>query len=191
MPPAAGRHPAQVREHLIELLTPVVAAIGYDLDDVEVTPAGRRSLVRVTVDGDGGVDLDAIAEISRAVSDALDVDQPGGPAFAGPYVLEVSSPGVDRPLREPRHWRRAKGRLVSVPIGASTVVGRVVAVSEREVTLDVDGARRDVPFADLGVGRMQVEFTHTGGEDGDTVQDDAVDDDVVDGRGDAYDEQEG
>ncbi len=105
MPPA--------RADLLDLLAPVVAAAGYDLEDVTVTAAGRRSLVRVIVDADEGVDLDGVADVSRAVSNALD----DGDAFAGPFVLEVSSPGVDRPLTEPRHWRRARGRLVTVAGG--------------------------------------------------------------------------
>jgi len=111
MPSARANATAQ---HLLEVLAPVVSATGHDLEDVNVTSAGRRSLVRVVVDADGGVDLDAVAEVSRVVSEALDADAPGGPAFAGPYVLEVTSPGVDRPLTEPRHWRRAVGRLVQV-----------------------------------------------------------------------------
>ena len=74
-----------------------------------MTAAGRRSLIRVTVDGDDGIDLDGIATVSRAVSEALDAAEPSGAAFSGPYVLEVSSPGVDRPLTEPRHWRRGAG----------------------------------------------------------------------------------
>ena len=118
MPPAGSRTSAHAREHLLELLAPVVADTGYDLEDVTVTSAGRRSLVRVIVDADGGVDLDAVADVSRAVSDALDADA-ATPDFAGPYVLEVSSPGVDRPLTEPRHWRRAVGRLVQVQIGTA------------------------------------------------------------------------
>ena len=111
---AGSTRAGQTREHLLDVLAPVVAATGYDLEDVTVTSAGRRSLVRVIVDADGGVDLDAVAEVSRVVSEALDGDADGGAAFAGPYVLEVSSPGVDRPLTEPRHWRRAIGRLVQV-----------------------------------------------------------------------------
>ena len=77
-----------------------------------------------------------------------------------PYVLEVSSPGVDRPLTEPRHWRRARTRLVSVPVGENTVTGRVVDVNDDGVTLDVDSEQRVVSWAELGTGRMQVEFKH-------------------------------
>jgi ribosome maturation factor RimP len=154
----------ETRRRLLELLEPVVTAAGYDLEDVTVTPAGRRSLVRVSVDADGGIDLDAVAAVTRAVSDALDDDTPGGAAFAGPYVLEVSSPGVDRPLTEPRHWRRAMGRLVEVEVEGAPVTGRVVDVSADDVTLDLSGNRRHVPLAALGRGRVQVEFTR--GSDG-------------------------
>lgn len=170
MPPAtAGRSAAKTREHLLDLLEPLVAAAGYDLEDVTVTSAGRRSLVRVSVDKDGGIDLDAVAEVSRIVSDALD-EAPGGEAFAGPYVLEVSSPGVDRPLTEQRHWRRAVGRVVKVvvkiPVGEQTIIGRVVETSENGVRLDADGTVHDLAWDDLGPGKVQVEFTHVeAGED--------------------------
>lgn len=163
MPPARS---SEAREHLLEVLTPVVAATGHDLEDVTVTSAGRRSLVRVVVDADGGVDLDAIADVSRAVSDALDDDTPGGAAFAGPFVLEVTSPGVDRPLTEERHWRRAAGRLVQVTVDERTLTGRVVDTDPAGVTLEVDGARRSVAWADLGKGRVQVEFNRSGSDEG-------------------------
>jgi ribosome maturation factor RimP len=159
MPPARANATAQAREHLLEVLAPVVTATGHDLDDVTVTSAGRRSLVRVIVDADDGVDLDAIADVSRAVSDALDSDSPGGAAFAGPYVLEVSSPGVDRPLTEPRHWRRSIGRLVV----AGPITGRVVGADDAGVTFDVDGSEKVVPYDDLSAGRVQVEFGRSGG----------------------------
>jgi ribosome maturation factor RimP len=162
MPPAtAGASAAQARERLLDLLGPLVAEAGYDLDDVIVTSAGRRSLIRVTVDADGGIDLDAVAMVSRLVSDALDADSenPASPrALAGAYVLEVSSPGVDRPLTEPRHWRRAVGRLVKVEIHGQSVTGRVAAADDDAVTLDVTGRRRTVTLADLGRGKVQVEF---------------------------------
>jgi ribosome maturation factor RimP len=134
------------------LLEPVVTAAGYDLEDVSVTAAGRRSVLRVVVDRDGGVDLDAVAEVSRAVSEALDgTDQLG----ASPYVLEVTSPGVDRPLTAPRHWRRNIGRLVR----AGERTGRVVATDDAGVTLEVDGETEQVRYDDLGEGHVQVEFS--------------------------------
>lgn len=161
MPPAqAGPPPDAARQQLAGLLAPVVEAAGYDLDDVTVTRAGRRSLVRVTVDADGGVDLDGVAQVSRAVSDALD----SGDQFAGPYVLEVSSPGVDRPLSELRHWRRAAGRLVKVDADGVPLTGRVLDTDETGVTLDIDGTKRHVAWAALGRGKVQVEFNRPGGE---------------------------
>jgi ribosome maturation factor RimP len=162
MPSARANATAQ---HLLEVLAPVVSATGHDLEDVSVTAAGRRSLVRVVVDSDDGVDLDAIADVSRVVSEALDADTPGGSAFAGPYVLEVTSPGVDRPLTEPRHWRRAVGRLVHVRVGGpdgETVTGRVRSADGAGVVLDVDGAARDIGWDELGAGRVQVEFNRGG-----------------------------
>jgi ribosome maturation factor RimP len=163
MPPATAGHSADrsaagARQHLVDLLGPVVSAAGYDLEDVSVTSAGRRSLVRVSVDADGGIDLDAVADVSRVVSEALDADADGGTAFAGPYVLEVSSPGVDRPLTEPRHWRRAVGRLVQVQVADALLTGRIKGTSDSGVTLDVDGSARDVRWAELGAGKVQVEF---------------------------------
>jgi len=129
---------------------------GLLLEDVSVTAAGRRSVVRVIVDRDGGVDLDAIADISRSISEALDDSDVIG---AAPYVLEVSSPGVDRPLTEPRHWRRAIGRLVRVTAtDAGTLTGRVADADDDKVALEVDGDVRAIAHTDLGAGHVQVEF---------------------------------
>lgn len=149
------------RQRVREALDPVVTAAGYDLEDVSVTVAGRRSVVRVIVDRDGGVDLDAVAEVSRTVSEALDDSDVMG---AAPYVLEVSSPGVDRPLTQPRHWRRAVGRLVRVTVTESgQITGRITGADDDKVTLDVDGDVRTFASADLGPGHVQVEFAREDG----------------------------
>ncbi|HST46706.1 ribosome maturation factor RimP [Jatrophihabitans sp.] len=158
------------RQQLIELIGPVVSAAGYELDDLSVTAAGRRSLIRVSVDGDRGIDLDAVARISRTVSDVLDAD--GAASFAGPYVLEVSSPGVDRPLTEPRHWRRATGRLVTVDVDGRPLTGRVVGADDSAVQLDVEGRQHSLPLAGLGPGRVQVEFSRPGDPGPDETQPD-------------------
>jgi ribosome maturation factor RimP len=157
-PPTVGRSGAEARRHLLDLLGPVIAAAGYDLEDVTVTAAGRRSLVRITVDADGGIDLDAVAAVTKLVSDVLDDDGDADSAFAGPYVLEVSSPGVERPLTEPRHWRRATGRLVQVSVGDRIVVGRVGDTSDAGVTFDVAGATEVIGWGELGHGKVQIEF---------------------------------
>jgi ribosome maturation factor RimP len=174
-------------------IEPVVGAAGYDLEALVITPAGRRSVVRVVVDRDEGVTLDDIAEVSRAVSDVLDSNDDG--MGRTPYVLEVTSPGVDRPLTEPRHWRRNTGRLVTVAVGpsgsAEQVTGRIAAVSDDGVTLAVEapgkpGAKkrpptpRDVPWRELGAGRVQVEFGRAdaaAAEDPSDTAADEVDDD--------------
>ena len=145
------------RQRVHDALAPVVTAAGYDLEDVSVTAAGRRSVVRVVVDRDGGIDLDAVAEVSRAVSAELDESDVMGQA---PYVLEVTSPGVDRPLTEPRHWRRATGRLVRVNVtDAGAVTGRVAGADDDKLTLDVDGEERTFAYPDLGPGHIEVEFS--------------------------------
>jgi ribosome maturation factor RimP len=168
MPPApAGAPGAKARDQLLELLTPLVEAAGYDLDDVSVTTAGRRNLVRVVVDADGGIDLDAVAQVSRLVSDALDAEEDGSAGsrlLAGAYTLEVTSPGVDRPLTEPRHWRRAVGRLVKVEVRGKSVTGRVTDADPVGITLTATGRTQQVPFADLGRGKVQIEFNRGEGE---------------------------
>ncbi|HET7312071.1 MAG TPA: ribosome maturation factor RimP [Mycobacteriales bacterium] len=153
------------RQRVRDVVEPAVTAAGYDLEDVTVTAAGRRSVVRVIVDRDAGVDLDAVAEVARLVSDALDADDPTGDS---PYTLEVSSPGVDRALTEPRHWRRATGRLVKASVrDDADLTGRVVTTDDSGVTFDVDGAERTVPYDALGPGKVQVEFSRRGVPDDD------------------------
>jgi ribosome maturation factor RimP len=146
---------AASRARLLQLLDPAVTATGFDLEDVTVSPAGKRRVVRVVVDRDGGVDLDDVAEVARAVSDLLDADPD---LLDGAYVLEVTSPGVDRPLTEPRHWRRAQGRLVTATLADETVTGRVTASTDTDVTLDVDGTVRTLLQAEVTRAVVQVEF---------------------------------
>src|SRR5689334_16693502 len=162
---------------LAGLIEPVVAAAGMDLESVRMTVAGKRRLLRVVVDSDHGVSLDDAADISREVSAVLDASNVMGEV---PYTLEVSSPGVDRPLTEPRHWRRAARRLVKVKVaGEGTVIGRVLAADDSGVTLDVDGARREFGYGALGPGAIQVEFGRFPDPD-DELGDDALEDDELD-----------
>lgn len=165
MPPAtAGASAAQAREYLHDLLAPLVTEAGFDLEDLTVSAAGRRSLVRVIVDADGGIDLDAVAVVSRLVSETLDTDEKANGLLAGSFVLEVTSPGVDRPLSEPRHWRRATGRLVTVQSKGKTITGRVVTTDDSGVTLEIKGRPHEVAWADLGRGKVQIEFNRSGEE---------------------------
>jgi ribosome maturation factor RimP len=158
--PGAGEDVAAQRARLREVVAPVVGAAGYDLEGLSLSRVGRRHLVRITVDGDDGVSLDTVADLSRDISAALDAAEAGGrDLIQGEYELEVSSPGVDRPLTLPRHWRRNLGRLVKVTVAGRSVVGRVAAVDDAAVTLDVDGQTSRVPHPELGPGRVQIEFS--------------------------------
>ena len=162
--------PDQLQAQLHPVVEGVVMAAGFDLEEIDVRPAGRRSLVRVVVDSDTGVGLDDIATLSRRIAAGLDLRDE---VLGGPYTLEVTSPGVDRPLTAPRHWRRARGRLVRVKVkgagepstvsGEGFVEGRLLAADADGVTLGTvlngraSGERR-FSYAELGAGSVQVEF---------------------------------
>ncbi|GAB3694532.1 ribosome maturation factor RimP [Angustibacter aerolatus] len=179
MASADHRHTAVVDE-----LTPVVEGLGLVLEDAVVTPAGSRRVLRVVVDlppaaptdepadpasgPPAALSLDAVADVSRAVSAALDAhDVMGGT----PYVLEVSTPGVDRPLTTPEHFRRNLLRKVTVKLaGGGEVTGRVLAAGS-VLLLDADGhkpgmpaKRREVPWADVVRAAVQVEFDRPGAQ---------------------------
>ncbi|MET8232314.1 ribosome maturation factor RimP [Micromonospora sp. NPDC005298] len=193
------------RTRLRTVIEPVVNGAGYDLEDLSVSRAGRRHVVRVIVDRDGGIDLDAVADVSRAVSTALDAaEEADGDIVAGEYQLEVSSPGVDRPLTLPRHWRRNVGRLVKVtvraaesvpgqrgeqPTGDRQLTARVVGAADDGVQLETDDGRTSWAYAQLGPGRVQVEFTRLAelGEPDDTDEFDDSDD--IDDEDDVEDEE--
>lgn len=164
MPPSSS---SSHRERLAPLLAPVVSGAGLELEDVAVQTVGRRRLVRVVVDlpADqvGAVDLDRVAEVSRAVGTVLDEADAVGP---GPWSLEVTTPGVDRPLTERRHWLRARSRLVRVEQdGADPVTGRLVAVDDDGVHVEVDGVSTVLRWSQVRRGLVQVEFRRTGTEE--------------------------
>jgi len=150
--PAAPRVDlAAAKARVRAVIEPVITGAGYDLEDLSLSRAGRRHLLRVLVDADGGIGLDDIAVVSREISQALDAaDEADGEVLAGEYQLEVSSPGVDRPLTLPRHWRRNVGRLVAV----NGLTGRVTAADDQGIVLD----DREIAYADLGPGMVQIEF---------------------------------
>jgi ribosome maturation factor RimP len=162
---------ASLADRLARLLDPVVAGAGLAVEGVTVASVGRRRVVRVVVDLPpdrlGSADLDTVAEASRRVGRVLDGldggDGPGdgpGPLGAGPYALEVTTPGVDRPLTERRHWLRARTRLVRVQLtDGAAVVGRLTAVDDAGLVLRPDGGpERRLPWPDVARGRVEVEF---------------------------------
>jgi ribosome maturation factor RimP len=147
-------------DRLEDLLASTASACEVDLEGVELTSAGRRRVLRVLVDRDGGLTLDDIADVSRAMSRDLDADDALGPQA---YTLEVSSPGVDRPLTLPRHWRRNVGRLVKVTTVdtdgvSSSLLGRITAADDDSVELDVDGRAQQIALDTVTRARVQVEF---------------------------------
>jgi ribosome maturation factor RimP len=143
-------------ELLTELLTAPLASLGVDLEAVELGSAGRRRMLRVAVDKDGGPTMDDLADATREVSRLLDGSDVMG---EHPYTLEVSSRGVDRPLTLPRHWRRNHGRLVRVELAEEgALTGRVTGSDDESATLDVSGTERRIPYADVRRARVQIEF---------------------------------
>lgn len=157
-----------------DILEQVSGALGDDFTvaGVSVTPAGKRRVARITVErpvadavGDTPVEpltLDEIADATRLVSDALDASDVMG---SQPYTLEVSTPGTDRPLTEPVHFRRLVGRLVEVQSEGGPLTGRVLATTADGVDLHVKGTKKaaphtqHIPFADITRAVAQVEFT--------------------------------
>ncbi len=149
----------QTRSRIAEVLTEPLAATGLDVEAIDLTPAGKRRLLRVAVDKDGGVTLDDIAEATKEVSRVLDGPEGSDVMGEQPYTLEVTSPGTDRPLTHPRHWRRNQGRLVKVTLAdGRTVTGRITGSDDTRAVLDVDGNRDEIGFVDVKKAKIQIEF---------------------------------
>ncbi|NLU76516.1 ribosome maturation factor RimP [Streptomyces sp. HNM0575] len=158
-------------ERLRGLLEPLVSKKGLDLEEIEVTPAGKRRVLRVVVDSDDGVQLDTCAELSRILSEVLDgTDTMGGT----PYVLEVTSPGADRPLTEERHFRRARGRLVKANLteaaGGGELTARITSVDAEGIDLEVPGVKgrrptaRRLGYGEIAKARVEIEFNRKAAE---------------------------
>ena len=148
-----GRQP---KDALLEMLSQPLSSSGLDLEDVEVSNAGRRRLVRVLVDKDGGATLDDIEAATQLIGGLLD---DADTLNDDPYTLEVTSPGVGRPLTQPRHWRRNVHRLVQVQTHHSDgFTGRIIDADDAGATLDVDGTQRDLAYDDVATARVEIEF---------------------------------
>lgn len=152
-----SRSSPDITDRLAGELAPKIEALGLDLEAVDLTKAGKHSVLRVAVDKDGGVEMDDIADATRTISDVLDTSDAMGQAA---YTLEVSSPGVDRPLTLPRHWRRNTHRLVKVAFAddSEAVTGRIMASDDDGADLDVDGSTRRVAYAEVSKAKVQIEF---------------------------------
>lgn len=168
------------RERVTQALTDPLAALGLDLEAVELSAAGKRSVLRVAVDKDGGVSMDDVTEATRAVNEVLDSGDVMGDQ---PYLLEVTSRGVDRPLTLERHWRRNHDRLVKVTLVEGGVFeARIGDCDTEKVVLDVDGKPRELLYADVAKAMVQIEFNRKGQT--------SVTDDEVEGDDDDENENE-
>ncbi|RNL65097.1 ribosome maturation factor RimP [Nocardioides marmoriginsengisoli] len=156
---SSGKAP-DITDRLTAVLSAPVEALGLDLEAVELSKAGKRSVLRIAVDKDGGVDMDDIAEATKAVSEVVD----DSPLLGGnPFTLEVTSPGVDRPLTLPRHWRRNVTRLVKVALHeGEPVEGRILAADDAGATLEVDGDRTTIAYDAVSKAKIQIEFKREG-----------------------------
>ncbi|WP_072802110.1 ribosome maturation factor RimP [Rhodococcoides yunnanense] len=158
--------PVPSKERVIALLSDLVHDRGFDLEDVSVVSAGKHSAVRIMVDREEGIDLDTLPALSRDISEAFDAVSDFGEV---PYTLEISTPGIDRPLTEERHWRRARGRKIRVELADEKFDARVGVLDEGSVTLVFHSkgvlASRVIDIADVVKAVVQVEFSRPKAEE--------------------------
>lgn len=144
---------SQTRDRLAAMLEEPMSALGLDVEAVELSNAGKRRVLAIALDRDGGLSMDDVADATREISALLDDSDVMGKQ---PYTLEVSSPGVDRPLTLPRHWRRNIGRLVKVtPVEGEPFTGRIASSDEHAAVLE-DGT--EVAFDAVDKARIEIEF---------------------------------
>jgi ribosome maturation factor RimP len=143
--------------NLTELLNPAVTRAGFVLEEVSVTPVGKRRLISVVVDCENrNPSLDEVTVVSKEVSSILDTYSQLGEM---PFTLEVTTPGIDRPLTELRHWKKNLGRLVKItPHSGEKYVARIKEVLPREVVLELKNQESKVHFSDIARAQIEVEF---------------------------------
>lgn len=147
-----------LKDQIFELVEPLVIKAGLVLEEVQVQTPGKNRFVTVIVDSESGLNLDQVTDASRLIGEAMD-----SAPFMGetPYTLEVTSPGVDRPLTAPRHWRKNADRLVKiVKLDGDVCKGRIASSSEEEVVLDCC----TVAFADIKRATIEIEFNQKNGK---------------------------
>lgn len=148
---------------ITDAITPVVDAAGLFLEDVHMASPGNRRVVTVVVDGTVNLNLDEVTAITKEISAILDESD-----FMGttPFTLEVSSPGVDRPLVLPRHWQKNINRIVrSVMVNGEVVTGRVDVVHDESVCVIVEGKtphKIELPFVEIKRAQVEIEFNRKG-----------------------------
>jgi ribosome maturation factor RimP len=149
-----------LKDQISELVTPAVSDLGFYLEDVHVATPGSHRIVTCIVDGDASLNLDQVTSVSRVISELLDEA-----AFMGetPFTLEVTSPGVDRPLTQPRHFAKNISRLLKIiKLDGSEVTGRILSNTDTDVTLTVavkkETVEHTVSLADIKRAVVEIEF---------------------------------
>ena len=155
-----------ITDQISQLVTPAVEAQGLFLEEVQLVSPGKHRIVTCIVDGPASLNLDQVTAVSRAISELLDEA-----AFMGdtPFTLEVTSPGVDRPLTAPRHFVKNHGRLLKVvKSDGATITGRIEESTETSVTLSYlekkEEKRVDVALADIKRATVEIEFNRKDGD---------------------------
>jgi ribosome maturation factor RimP len=148
-----------LKDTLLELLSPEVEALGYELVELDAPAPGGSGTLRIYIDRDEGIGLEDCERVSHRVSGLLDVEDP----IPGQYTLEVSSPGLDRPLRTEEHFRRQAGKLVKIVLSAGRpgrrrYKGTIVHVDGGVLEIEVDGDRVSLPLSDIESARLVPEF---------------------------------
>jgi len=144
------------KEEISAAVTPALSTLGFYLEDVTITSAGRRSMLTIIVDGDTHLSLDQVTSATKAISEIVESLQSLGDT---PFTLEVTSPGLDRPLTKPRHWRKNIDRLVKVVLlDGKEIKGRIKATSEDCATVDQSA----INFTEIKRASLEVEFKQVG-----------------------------
>jgi len=148
-----------LKDTLLELLSPEIEALGYELVELDTPAPGGSGTLRIYIDSDDGIGLDDCERVSHRVSGVLDVEDP----IHDHYVLEVSSPGLDRPLRTEEHFRRQTGRLVKMVLAAGRpgrrrYKGRIRDVADGVLEIEVDGEGISLPLSEIESARLVPEF---------------------------------
>ena len=140
------------KEQVAAVITPAIQALGFYVEDISITSAGRRSMLTVIVDGDTHLSLDQVTVATKAISEIVE----NLPTLGNnPFTLEVTSPGLDRPLTKPRHWRKNKDRLIKIVLNdGKEILGRIKDSTEADVTVD----EQNVKFADIKRATLEIEF---------------------------------
>ena len=140
------------KEDISAAITPALEALGFYLEDVTITSAGRRSMLTVIVDGDTHLSLDQVTSATKAIGEIVESIQSLGET---PFTLEVTSPGLDRPLTKVRHWQKNINRLVKVVLlDGSEIKGRINEVNEANSVV----GEIKVNYSDIKRATLEVEF---------------------------------